>query len=727
MAIQTSDLLFRLNPSSGGGDMVQLLQQMQQQREQMRLSREQFEETKRRNREDERLRQLADENDLMVARMNAQAEAEQQEAERQATLLAQRQAAGQEVAKYAAAGDEQGMLAMSPYLQSLGSGLELQGAAGGLGRYRYVPDVAADQQRESERLAQTQSYGPNETAVQSLNRLNALGYPGNEIGNLDDPQLRENAQTATDPMLQAEPDEPEFDAATADALTPGEKDMQTSAEFGGEGADVSVNGRGMRPAELPLGDPYTQALIASKFARENEGAAIRPPDEPDETGGVPSDVIDLGAIEAQTLAKLKPGLQAFTESYPETHTESAEATQRGVEGMAGLPLAKRLELYDKMRSGPDSAINQQLQLEAQKEKDSALSPGDQEALVDRASRRVQANYKTHGIDRHINMASSAQVVIDMLNDDDPLNDEQAINALMELSRNKGPQTERDADRMRGEGTMPLLGKVEAWLSQQIKGGYWTDSKKAMTGFAQRMMDEDEGITFNWLDAQRDQAGKAHSPYYAEGISGFLDTLPLTEKQLERYEKRLAEQEKAGAEAAPQPTSANAGGGSLDGELARQAGEAGLDPAKLGPVIRGESGGDPSAVSSEGARGVMQIMPSNLRAMGIDPDAYSKLSAAEQLPAALRYLKERGITKESSPEDYAMAVAAPKFIGKPDDTVVYAKGSADWKANKPWRPADGGDITVASILAHYGLRDRPSGGGEPQPETELDAEVLDILR
>ena len=45
--------------------------------------------------------------------------------------------------------------------------------------------------------------------------------------------------------------------------------------------------------------------------------------------------------------------------------------------------------------------------------------------------------------------------------------------------------------------------------------------------------------------------------------------------------------------------------------------------------------------------------------------------------------------------------------KSGDTVVYPKGSAEWKANKGWRSANNGDITKASLIAYYnskGYRD-----------------------
>ena len=133
------------------------------------------------------------------------------------------------------------------------------------------------------------------------------------------------------------------------------------------------------------------------------------------------------------------------------------------------------------------------------------------------------------------------------------------------------------------------------------------------------------------------------------------------------------------------------------------------------VMGGESGGgNPKAANDHSsARGIIQMLDSTARAY-INPrtgehfkDAteYGALTAAEQAPIAVQYWHDKfaakGIT-HPTPEDYALAVAAPAFVGKSaqDDLVVYPKGSDNWKANKPWRPADDGDITTGSIIDYY---------------------------
>jgi soluble lytic murein transglycosylase-like protein len=62
---------------------------------------------------------------------------------------------------------------------------------------------------------------------------------------------------------------------------------------------------------------------------------------------------------------------------------------------------------------------------------------------------------------------------------------------------------------------------------------------------------------------------------------------------------------------------------LRGLIERSAAEEGVDPALVAAMITQESGGNPEAVSPAGARGLMQLMPSTARMLGVenvfDPD------------------------------------------------------------------------------------------------------------
>jgi soluble lytic murein transglycosylase-like protein len=70
-------------------------------------------------------------------------------------------------------------------------------------------------------------------------------------------------------------------------------------------------------------------------------------------------------------------------------------------------------------------------------------------------------------------------------------------------------------------------------------------------------------------------------------------------------------------------------------LVRQAAQAnGMDPALVAAVARAESGFNPAAVSPAGAQGLMQLMPSTARGLGVtDP-----FDPAQNLDGGARYLR-----------------------------------------------------------------------------------------
>lgn len=69
------------------------------------------------------------------------------------------------------------------------------------------------------------------------------------------------------------------------------------------------------------------------------------------------------------------------------------------------------------------------------------------------------------------------------------------------------------------------------------------------------------------------------------------------------------------------------------EIDRAAVFFGLDPALIKAVIRAESGGDPQAVSSKGALGLMQLMPKTARELMV----YNPFDPAENIWGGSKYL------------------------------------------------------------------------------------------
>lgn len=70
-------------------------------------------------------------------------------------------------------------------------------------------------------------------------------------------------------------------------------------------------------------------------------------------------------------------------------------------------------------------------------------------------------------------------------------------------------------------------------------------------------------------------------------------------------------------------------------IAQAAQQAGVDPALLSAVAWTESGFNPSATSSAGAQGLMQLMPATAAGLGVDP-----MDPAQALLGGARYLREQ---------------------------------------------------------------------------------------
>lgn len=726
MALDFSRMLLQLSPAKsldfGGGNGIA--------RQQLALQREQFEETKKQHLQQMEWQKTEEAGRMARERMQAEREAAAAEATKQAALLAQQQQALQKFGELGGTGKTGQMAAMVPYLDQLGYNANSLGDVGGLPVYQ-LQNRAQEAERARGALPPP---GANETAEQSLMRLQSgdVGYPTNERGTLDDPSASQ-APSAAAGQVGFNPGG-ETDEATADALNPGEADIATSQEFsGGDGsADVTV-GRGMVPASLSTGDAYAQALAASQYASES-GVPRRGPDEEDYQGAVPRNVIDLPAMQAETMARLNPALKASAASLPtEELRKSATDIGQAVGGL-GLEASDALGAYDKALSPAVDIYKGQQAIDAKKETRDDLTPVQAQQLKTAGFKNAKLTYTTNKVGDSITAMEAADTVEDLMEKGGPRNHEKAVNFLMQMTQNKGPQTEADALRVIGGGQINSFDQLSDWLHKKVVGGFSEDLIASIKQFVEMERKRNEGVAYSWLDGANQQINSPDShEQVRKGYKEFRDSVPGW--LLKQYdEDRAEERKKAGGKAADSgPT------GQLDGdfgaELSKQATAAGLDPSKISPIIGHESQGNAGAISSEGASGVLQIMPSNLRAMGIEPEAFRKLSAIEQLPYVTRFFKDRGITADSSADDYAMAVAAsdPKYRSASDDTVVYPKDSDGWKANAPWRPDGGGDITKGSILRFYGLRGK--GGDKaataekkalPTPKTAEEKYIHDLM-
>jgi hypothetical protein len=124
---------------------------------------------------------------------------------------------------------------------------------------------------------------------------------------------------------------------------------------------------------------------------------------------------------------------------------------------------------------------------------------------------------------------------------------------------------------------------------------------------------------------------------------------------------------------------------------------GLTRSEIFRVIKGESAFNPKAQNPSGATGLFQFIPAVAKELGTSTDAILEMPPARQLELYDQYLSKWGYKGQVS---LGVMQAAPAFANADSGTVIYKKGSAAWEQNPGWRPAGGGDITVASIDAYY---------------------------
>lgn len=133
------------------------------------------------------------------------------------------------------------------------------------------------------------------------------------------------------------------------------------------------------------------------------------------------------------------------------------------------------------------------------------------------------------------------------------------------------------------------------------------------------------------------------------------------------------------------------------ELKKLREQYGFEVGELYRLIQGESGFRPTATNPSGAEGLFQFIPKVTEELGYTPGEIKNMTPAQQLSVYGKYLDRWGYDGRNS---LSILHAAPAFANASPDTVVYPKGSVEWEQNPPWRPEDGGDITVESINRYY---------------------------
>lgn len=738
MALQLQDMLMRLQPLAplhpAGGDADKSLQ-----RKQLELARQQFEETKRQHLEETRLHEMAEAGAMARERMQTERALQQQQAAAQAKVMEERRAAYGDIYKYEDAGDVEGIENAANHLNEAGGSAERLGEdEHGMPSWRVETDperARAEEANQNAQLAPGEVDNPenpysthpgDESLQSSLSRMGALGY--GKLGTRGN--LNETTPGAAEPLSTKDA----FHAAQAAARAPDEAPAE--------------------PQELQPGVPYSEDYLAEKDAAENfaepgrstpmpsmpqglepsifqaTGRPARGPAAPDFMGGVPKNVIDTGAMAEQTKQRLGPVMANIEASMPAAYRDATKHVDDAALG-AGLSGPKALEQSLALRGPADTAVKDELTAEREADKEErahafklseeeAKAAAEEKDPIKRQRRikyggdRARAAFKDDQVAQRISIMDAAGDVEHVLSDADHFDDQKAINLLMKLNAQIGAQSDKDAMRMTGEDKASIMERIESWMDTAVNGGFTQPMKDSMIAYAHRLGARQHDAVHDYIHRMQESADKQEDALAGLGYRQFVeDTLhgPI----LEEYDRASSPEEHGAAPADGEEPDDPEGGGDFKETLSSAAADRGLDAGPMLRVMGGESGGgDPKAANGHSsARGIIQMLDSTARNYVNprtgehfkDADEYGALSAAEQAPIAVEYwadkFKAAGITKPK-PEDYALAIAAPAFVGKSanDTAVVYPKGSDEWKANKPWRPADDGDITTGSIIDYY---------------------------
>lgn len=626
MAIDTQSMLLKLNPMSGID--LSSVGRMSIERQRLALMREELEETKRRHEADERLRQQAELGEMARANMAAERERANREAQAQAAMLQQRQEGGLKFAEKAGSGDQEAAEAMIPYLESLGSGVDITRNPNGLPSYRYHQDAAFNR------------------AQQQL---------------LDEEAWRTQ-----------------------------------------RGVDRDVYGE--NPVYAPPPDPKAEQV-----------------------GGL----IDLQQLQEQRLQRLSPTLQGIVDAHPDPYKPIAESARLGIE-KAGLPVDKALQEYRAQLSGPIELTKAQLETRSKDDKLEAPGLMDREKLKGMGFTRSKEAAGKYQVDDLIERRRSIALSRDVLANKEGSDDYMAGPSIARMMGERGATTQRDVENVLGDAASGFITRINNGLYKQAFDGLSPRQKNALLGILNKSEEEDKRRAFDFLKNQ-DEAAASAQENVAEGMREYrMGVIPSDWR--DEYEAQKKGKKKGSA-----PTEERRGASfdpeDVEDELMLQATDAGLDWEQIRPLVRTESGGDPGAKNKMGssAAGLFQFTDETAQAFGLkDADEYAALPVSEQVRLGIERFKQLGLKESSTADDYAMANAAPGYIGASDSTPIkeYASGTEYGdlvrKQNPGWVPKGGGEITVGSIKAFYRRHRGEKPAEEEKPETDASRRARELI-
>ena len=101
-------------------------------------------------------------------------------------------------------------------------------------------------------------------------------------------------------------------------------------------------------------------------------------------------------------------------------------------------------------------------------------------------------------------------------------------------------------------------------------------------------------------------------------------------------------------------------------------------------------------AGSGATGLIQFMPATARGLGTTTDALADMKAVDQLEYVEKYFRSY-VTRIHSLSDMYMAILLPKYVGQPDDAVLFSSGIA-YRQNSGLDANKDGKITKAEATA-----------------------------
>lgn len=256
------------------------------------------------------------------------------------------------------------------------------------------------------------------------------------------------------------------------------------------------------------------------------GRPSRGPDQEDFTGAVPKNVLDMGAIQAQTLARLDPALSGLVSAYPQgALRDSAMQTAGAVRGL-GLPAAEAVKQFSAQRSGPNSLISSQIEAEATAgrfDQTQRMASGkESEARFKSGFKTLgETMGKTYGVEDLLTAREQTKNAVGILENEKDSDDELVLALISRRMGERGATTEGDIKRVTGMSAMSWIDQAKTWFGKGLEGGLQRPQKDALIGVLREMEKSDNQRFGTFLDKLESEASNPETdPDVARGLRAY---------------------------------------------------------------------------------------------------------------------------------------------------------------------------------------------------------------